>query len=199
MEATVYPENRLRDVVVDAWWLVLLRGIAAVFFGLIAFFMPAETLITMAYFLGVYIFIDGLLTIIAAIRDSSDVNWGFVALRGGLGILIGIIVFAMPVLFSAVTGLYLLYLIAIFAMFSGIVDVISGWRLRRQIDDEVWMIIGGILAFLLGVLILAAPFVFGLAVVRAIGAMAVIFGISLMSLAFRVRNLREAPHLEATV
>lgn len=191
MQSTaLYAQNQIRDVMLDAWWLVLLRGIAAVILGFAALLFPAETRITFAYVLGIYIFVDGLLTIIAAAMDTSDVNWGVVALRGGIGLLTGILVFAVPALFSAVTGLYILLLIAAFAIFSGIIDVFSAWRLRREIDNEVMIIVGGMLSLLLGILIVASPFVFGLAVVSAIGAMAIVFGGTLIALAFRIRNQR---------
>jgi uncharacterized membrane protein HdeD (DUF308 family) len=170
------------------WWALALRGLFAVLFGLLAFFMPKITLLTLVLLFGAYVLLDGLFDIVAAIRSPSH-HWALI-LEGIIGIVVGILTFLWP----GITAMALLYLIAFWAIFTGVLEIIAGIRLRQVLTDEIWLILMGVLSLLFGLFILIFPGAGALAVVFWIGAYAFLFGIMLIALAFRLRSFR---HLEA--
>ena len=164
------------------WWALALRGLAAVLFGLLTFFVPGITLVTLVLLFGVYALIDGFFNVIAFFRVPAH-HWALL-LEGVIGIIAGILTFAWP----AITAIVLLYVIAFWAIFTGVFEIIAGIRLRKVITNE-WLLVGlGALSLLFGILILFAPGVGALAIVLWIGAYACVFGIALLALAFRLRG-----------
>ena len=164
------------------WWAIALRGLVAVLFGLLTFFVPAITLVTFVLLFGFYALLDGLFNFIAFIRVPVH-HWALL-IEGVIGIAAGILTFAWP----AITAIVLLYVIAFWAIFTGVFEIIAGIRLRKVITNE-WMLLAvGVLSLLFGILILVAPGVGALAIVLWIGAYACVFGIFLVALAFRHRG-----------
>jgi uncharacterized membrane protein HdeD (DUF308 family) len=166
------------------WWALALRGLVAVLFGLLTFFVPGVTLVTLVLLFGAYALVDGFVDVIAFFRQSADL-WALL-IEGVIGIIAGIVTFAWP----AITAIALLYVIAFWAIFTGIFEIAAGIRLRKVIANEWWLIGLGLLSLLFGVLILLAPGAGALAVVFWIGAYALVFGVSLLTLAFRLRGHR---------
>ena len=164
------------------WWALALRGLMAVLFGLLTFFLPGITLGTLVLLFGVYALADGIFNVIAFFPVLSH-HWALL-IEGLVGIVAGILTFAWP----AITAIVLLYVIAFWAIFTGVFEVIAGIRLRNVITDDWLLLWVGVLSFLFGMLILFAPGVGALAVVLWIGAYAFIFGVSLLALAFRLRG-----------
>src|SRR5260221_14754821 len=170
------------------WWALALRGVFAVLFGLLAFFMPKITLITLVLLFGAYVLLDGMFDIVAAIRSPSH-HWALV-LEGIVGIVAGILTLVWP----GITAMVLLYLIAFWAIFTVVLEIVAGIRLRETLIGEVWLILMGVLSLIFGLFILIFPGAGALAVVFWIGAYAFVFGIMLIALAFRLRGFR---HREA--
>jgi uncharacterized membrane protein HdeD (DUF308 family) len=170
------------------WWALALRGVFAVLFGLLTFFMPGITLVTLVLLFGAYAVLDGIFDLVSAIRSPSH-HWALI-IEGVVGIVAGILTFVWP----AITATVLLYLIAFWAIFTGVLEIIAGVRLRQALTDEIWLILMGVLSLLFGMFILIFPSAGALAVVLWIGAYAFLFGIMLIALAFRLRGFR---HLEA--
>jgi uncharacterized membrane protein HdeD (DUF308 family) len=167
------------------WWALALRGLLAVLFGLLTFFVPGITLVTLVVLFGAYALVDGIFNVIAFFRVLSH-HWALL-IEGLIGIIAGILTFAWP----AITAIALLYLIAFWAIFTGIFEIVAGIRLRNAIAGE-WLLLGiGVLSLLFGILILFAPVVGALAIVLWIGAYAFVFGLFLLILAFRLRGHRQ--------
>ena len=164
------------------WWALALRGLVAVLFGLLTFFLPGITLVTLVLLFGAYALMDGIFNVIACFRVASH-HWALL-IEGVIGIIAGILTFAWP----AITALVLLYLISFWAIFTGIFEIIAGIRLRKAITNEWLLLVMGALSLLFGILILLAPSVGALAIVLWIGAYALVFGIFLLALAFRLRG-----------
>ena len=164
------------------WWALALRGLVAVLFGLLTFFVPGITLVTLVLLFGVYALMDGLFNVIAFFRVPAH-HWALL-LEGVIGIIAGILTFAWP----AITAVALLYVIAFWAIFTGVFEIIAGIRLRKEITNEWLLLVQGALSLLFGILILFAPGVGALAIVLWIGAYACVFGIALLALAFRLRG-----------
>lgn len=168
------------------WWALLVRGIAAVLFGLAALFWPGLTLFVLIVFFGAYVLVDGVFALVAGIRGSGDRRWLLLA-EGALGILAGLIAFFWP----GQTALVLLYVIAAWAILTGILKVVMAISLRREIENEWLMGLGGVLSVLFGLILAVLPGVGLLSLVWLIGIYALIFGIALIVLGFRVRGHRQ--------
>jgi len=166
------------------WWAIALRGLVAVLFGLLTFFLPGITLVTLVLLFGAYALVDGIVSAIAFFRVASH-HWVLLA-EGVIGIVAGIVTFLWP----AITAIALLYIIAFWAVFTGIFEIMAGIRLRKVVANEWLLLLMGTLSVLFGMLILFSPGAGALAIVLWIGAYALIFGIFLLAFAFRLRGHR---------
>jgi uncharacterized membrane protein HdeD (DUF308 family) len=181
----VQPQSIL-SVVSGNWWVLALRGVLAVLFGLLALIAPIATLTVLVLFWGAFALVDGIFALISAFRVAGGRGRWWLILEGALGILAGIVTFLYP----GLTALVLLYIIAFWAIFIGILRIVTAISLRRELENEWLMILGGILAVIFGVLLIVLPGVGLLSLTWLIGIWALIFGIALIVLAFRVRNLQ---------
>ena len=174
-------------VLVRNWWALGLRGVAAVLFGLIAFLMPGVTLAALVLLFGAYSLVDGIFSIIAGIRaaERHERWWPFV-LEGLLSILVGVIAFLMP----AAAAFALLFVIAAWAIITGVLRISAAIRLRKEIRGEWMLILNGALSVILGILLIVIPGAGLVTLIWWLGAYAVIWGITLITLAFRLRAHR---------
>ena len=165
------------------WWVIALRGLAAVVFGVLAFAWPGITLAVLVLLFGAYALVDGILAIVVAVRGGTDHRL-FMGLEGVVGVLAGLATFVFP----GLTALVLLYIIAFWAILTGILEVVAAVRLRQAITNEWGLIIGGVLSVLFGIVLIASPGAGALAVVFLIGFYAVLFGVTLLMLSWRLRS-----------
>jgi uncharacterized membrane protein HdeD (DUF308 family) len=133
------------------WWALALRGLVAVLFGLLTFLLPGITLATLVLLFGAYALVDGIFNVIAFFKVASH-QWALL-IEGVIGIIAGVLTFAWP----AITAFVLLYLIAFWAIFTGIFEIIAAIRLRKAISNEWLLLLMGVLSLLFGLLILYAP------------------------------------------
>jgi uncharacterized membrane protein HdeD (DUF308 family) len=167
------------------WWLLALRGLVAVLFGVLAFVWPGATLITLVWLFGAFALVNGFLSLVLAAKAPKGYpRLGSLILGGLLGILAGLLTFVMP----GITALGLLMLIAAWAIVTGIMEVVAAIRLRKIIANEWLLILAGIASVAFGVILFLQPAAGALALIWWIGAWALIFGILLIVLAFRMRN-----------
>jgi uncharacterized membrane protein HdeD (DUF308 family) len=167
------------------WWVVLLRGIAGVLFGLATFFAPGISLAALVLLFGAFAFADGLLAIVSAIRrrGTSD-RWWMVLLRGLAGVAVGVV----TVIWPNITALALVYLIAAWALVTGGLEIAAAIRLRKVISGEWLLILSGLAAVALGIVLVLFPEPGALALVLLIGIYALVSGVLLIALAFRLRS-----------
>ena len=165
------------------WWALLLRGIAAVLFGLAALFWPGLTLFVLIIFFGAYALVDGILAIVAGIRGSEGRRWLLLA-EGVLGVLAGLIAFFWP----GMTALLLLYVISAWAIFTGLLKVVMAIFFRREVENAWLMGLSGVLSVLFGVILAVLPGAGLLSLVWLIGIYALIVGVVLIVLGFRMRG-----------
>jgi uncharacterized membrane protein HdeD (DUF308 family) len=171
------------------WWLVLLRGIAAIVFGIFAFQGPGLTLLVLVTLWGAYALVDGVLALMAAIAGGGGVvpRWWLVV-AGLAGIAAGIVTFFSP----GMTALVLITVIGVWAVVRGLFEIVGAIQLRKEIDNEWFLIASGMFSVIFGVMVLAAPGAGALALVWVIGAYAVVFGVMLVALSLRLRRHRPA-------
>jgi uncharacterized membrane protein HdeD (DUF308 family) len=177
----------ISDVLTRYWWVVLLRGIAAILFGVLAFLWPAPTIAVLVLFFGAYALADGVLSLIAAFagRGKHD-HWWVLVLEGVAGIVVGVLTFIAP----EVTALVLLFYIAAWAIVTGVLEIVAGIRLRHEIEGEALLILGGVLSVLWGLLLMFRPGAGALALLWMIGAFAIVFGVLFVMLSFKLRSTR---------
>ena len=178
----------LRDVLARYWWLILLRGIAAIIFGVLAFVWPGITLVTLVLLFGAFTLVDGVLALGHAIMGGNVGSRWWLALIGVLGILVGLMAFVRPGYFALV----LLVFMASWAIVLGVFQIIGAVRLRKEIDNEWAIGLSGALSVLFGVVLLVAPGAGALAFIWVIGAYAVVFGILLVMAALKLKKHQAA-------
>ncbi len=173
------------------WWMVFLRGLCAVLFGILAFAWPGITLASLILVFGFYAIFDGITAIAVGFWAGSK-NWWQMILVGVLSIAAGILTFAWP----AVTALVLLTLIAVWAIVRGVVEIMAAIRLRAMVQNEWMLILGGLCSIIFGVVLAVHPGAGALAVLWIIGSYAIIFGVLAIALSLRLRSLipPHAPH-----
>lgn len=164
------------------WGFLALRGVAALLFGVLTILMPGVSLIGLVYLFGIYALFDGFLYIAAAFRSGSF--WAML-LGGVVSVVAGILAFVRPEL----TALSLLFLIAAWAIVTGVLSIVTGIRLRKELDHEWYLILTGAISVGFGCLVIAAPGAGALALALWIGAYAFVMGIILIVLAFRLRSI----------
>jgi len=165
------------------WWTLVLRGVAAVIFGILAYVWPGITFTVLVLFFGAYALWDGVFALIAAFRTQAERRWPLV-LEGLVGIAAGVLTFIWP---GAAT-LALLLIIGAWAFVTGIFEIVAAIRLREEIEGEWLLLISGLLSVLFGIALAISPAAGLVAVTWLIGAYSIIFGILLIVLGFRLRN-----------
>jgi uncharacterized membrane protein HdeD (DUF308 family) len=170
------------------WWAMLLRGLLAVALGVLTLAMPAVSLASLVLVFAAYMFADGVLGIISAIRAARrQERWGWLVLEGLLDIAAGVAAFVWP----GLTIIVFVALVAAWAIISGGAMLGATYRLNRQ--HGRWLMgLAGILSVIWGVLLIIAPIGGALVLTLWIGAYALVFGITLVILSFRLRSRRPA-------
>ncbi len=173
------------NVLARNWWTLALRGLLAILFGLAAFAWPGITLAVLVLLFGAYALVDGVFAIVAAVRTAERRgHWWVLLLEGLAGITAGILTFLWP----GITAFVLLYLIAAWAIVTGVLEIIAAVRLRREIEGEWLLALSGVASVVFGLLLAVFPGAGALAVVWIIGAYALVFGLLLVALGFRLRG-----------
>ena len=173
------------DTLVHNWWVVLLRGIAGILFGILTFVSPAISLGALVLLFGAYSFADGVLAIISAIRNRAESErWWIVLIQGLAGVGAGLVTLLWP----GITALALLAVVAAWALVIGGLEIAAAIRLRKVITGEWLLVLSGIASIILGVLLALFPGPGALALVLWIGAYAIVSGVLLVALAVRLRS-----------
>jgi len=181
----------LKQVASAIWWLVLLRGIAAVLLGILLFTNTAATLSVIIIFLGIYWVVDGISTLLASfIGREEHSNWGWGIFVGIISILAGLAVLSQPVLTAIFTTSFIVSFVGIMIIISGVWSIVTGFRLRKTSGEWV-MIIGGVLGLILGLLLVMNPLFSALVYVYIIAVFLIIGGFSLIVMAFQVKKLKK--------
>jgi uncharacterized membrane protein HdeD (DUF308 family) len=175
----------LADMLSRYWWMTLLRGVFWILFGIAIFAKPDISLYSLTLALGVILLIDGVINVVNAFsgREQNE-DWWVLLLLGLTGIGVGVLTFYNPQATAFAVVLY----VAIWAIATGLLEVIGAIRLRKQIQGEVWLALAGVASIIFGVLLAARPAAGARTLLWLIGAYAIAFGVMLLLLAFRVRS-----------
>ena len=177
--------ENLASILSRSWWLMLLRGLTAIGFGILVFAKPQISLLVLVYLFGVYVLVEGILGVSVAIQARNELNsWGVLLLWGLLGVAVGILAFVKP----DITALALLFTIALWAIATGVLEIAAAIRLREIIKDEWVLILAGLASVAFGVILIARPEPGALAVLWLIGGYAIVFGVLVVIFAFKIRS-----------
>jgi len=164
-----------------AWWLFLLQGIAAILLGLMLLTNPGATLLALMTFLGFYLLITGMLSLVRVFADRSTA-WIWSLLSGIVGILAGIFVLNHPLLAAVTVPTVLVIVLGVEGLIMGVFEIIRGFQ-----GGGAGAFILGVINVLIGLLLLGRPMAAALAVPFVFAILLLIEGVGLLIWAFRVR------------
>ena len=171
------------------WWALALRGVFAILFAILTFAVPGLTLAVLVILFGAYAFVDGIVAIVSAVRAAhGHGRWGAFLVEGIVGIIAGLVAFFLPLPTLAV----LIYMVAAWAIVTGVLEIAAAFRLRRHVRGEWLLVLAGIASVIFGILVFVAPIAGALVIALWLGAYALLFGILLIALSFRLRSLQSA-------
>jgi uncharacterized membrane protein HdeD (DUF308 family) len=177
------------EVVARNWWTLLVRGIAAVLFGIAVLVWPDIALAVLVFLWGAYALVDGAFALVMGIRSRTQYsNWWVTMLEGVVSIIAG----AIAVVWPEITALALLYVVAAWAIITGILEIVAAVQLRKEMTDEFWLGLSGVLSVLLGVLLVVYPGTGMLSLLWVLALYEIAFGVATIVLSFRVRALGHA-------
>lgn len=171
-----------------AWWVFLVGGIASVAFGVLAFVNPAVALLVLAMFFAAFILVDGAANIWGALQNRDREGWVAVLLLGAVGVLVGGYALAVP----PVSMIAFIYVIALFAMVSGVSSLYLGWKIRKEITTEWILYLSGSLSVLFALVVFFSPGIGGTVIIYMIAAWAIVVGLLRIWFAFFIRKAGEA-------
>ncbi|HEX3685607.1 MAG TPA: HdeD family acid-resistance protein [Bryobacteraceae bacterium] len=175
----------MRIALATNWWSPVIRGLVAILLGIIALAWPGITLGALVMLFGAYAFIDGIFSIAGAWRASrAHERWGALMFEGVAGIIAAVVTIAWP----AITALALVFVVAAWAIVTGIFEIVAAVRLRKYIKGEWLLILGGVASVVFGVLLSISPLIGALVLAIWLGVYALIFGAMLVGLGLRLRT-----------
>jgi uncharacterized membrane protein HdeD (DUF308 family) len=173
----------------NSWWSLMIRGLVAVLVGLVTFAWPGITLSALVLLFGAYALIDGIVGITGALRASkAHERWGALLIEGIAGVIAAIVTIVWP----AITALTLVYVIAAWAVITGVFEIVAAVQLRKYITGEWLLGLSGVASVVFGILLMAVPLAGALVIALWVGVYAFIFGVMLIGLGFRLRHWAKA-------
>jgi uncharacterized membrane protein HdeD (DUF308 family) len=174
------------------WWAIAIRGVLGILFGLVALFLPGATMLSLVLLFAAYVFVDGVFAIVAAVRSAGQhERWGLLVLEGIVDIAAAVIAVVWP----GITVVAFVLVVAFWALLSGALMLWAAFRLDVD-NGRWWLVFGGVVSLLYGALLIVTPMVGALVLTWWLGAYALVFGVSLLVLAFRLRA-RQDGHAHA--
>jgi uncharacterized membrane protein HdeD (DUF308 family) len=174
-------------IVSGIWWALVIRGVLAVLFGIVAFFYTGQTLVALVYVFGVFALLSGIAMIVAAVRaGEAHQRWGWLAASGLIGVAAGVVSFVWP----SPTALAFVYLVAAWAIISGVTEIAFALALPETLAHPFWAGLSGALSVLFGVLLAIWPKSGATALTWLIGIYAILYGATMLYYAFLLQTAR---------
>jgi uncharacterized membrane protein HdeD (DUF308 family) len=176
----------MNELLMKSWWMLALRGVAGIAFGVLALMWPGVTLLVLVALFAAYALITGAVSVIGAIRNrASDDKWWIVLLLGLVSVAAGV----GAVLLPGLTLLVLVLLMGVNALITGVLDIAIAIRLRKTIQREWLLVLAGVVSIVFGVLVFMFPAAGAFALVWMVSFYAMLSGILLLALGLRMRSL----------
>ncbi|WP_270173825.1 heat resistance membrane protein HdeD-GI [Diaphorobacter sp. ED-3] len=180
----------------ENWWIFALRGVLALIFAALAFWMPQSALLAMTLVFGAFSLVNGAFNLVAAVRHiQKKERWGWLLFSGIVGILTGVVVLVAPWVATMVMASFLWASVGFWAIFTGVLEISAAVRLRQEIKGEIWLALSGLLSIVLGAIVLwiffSRPVESFLAAGWLLGFYAAVYGVTLLLLSWRLRKTRQ--------
>jgi uncharacterized membrane protein HdeD (DUF308 family) len=173
------------QVVRRNWWLLAVRGLLSIILGLIVLFLPGIALLALVYVFAAYMLIDGIMAVVTSIQERGMLNrWGWILFEGVLGIVAGLIAFFYP----GITALILLYLVAAWAIITGIMEIVTAFIIRDMVSWEWLLALAGVVSVIFGIILFIHPGAGLLSILWLVGVYSIIFGVTFIVRAFQHRS-----------
>lgn len=174
------------------WKLIMTKGTALVMVGLILLLFPRGTLATLIFIMGIYLFIDGMVTTYNSFQVRNIYkHWRWGIITGGLGIITGLFVLAKPFSSAVFTTSFFMSVLGIVAVINGISGLITGIQLKKQNKGKSTLIWGAIFSLFFGFILISSPFTSALIIIKIIGSFALLAGLITTAMAFRLKKKAE--------
>jgi uncharacterized membrane protein HdeD (DUF308 family) len=181
------PADSMSAVLARNWWALALRGVFAVLFGLVALFATGPTILSLVLLFSAYMLVDGIFGIVAGARAAGrGQRWGWLVLEGLANIAIGVIAFLWP----GLTVLAFVLMLAAWSLVTGALMIVAAFRLNPEYGRG-WLIFSGVVSLLFGIALVVAPMIGAVVLTWWLGAYAIVFGIGLLVLAFKLRSHKD--------
>ena len=180
----------------ENWWIIALRGVLALIFAALAFWMPQSALLAMTLVFGAISLVNGAFNLVAAVRHiQKKEHWGWLLFSGIVGILTGVVVLVAPWVATMVMASFLWASVGFWAIFTGVLEISAAVRLRQEIKGEIWLAFSGLLSIFLGAIVLwiffSRPVESFLAAGWLLSFYAAVYGVTLLFLSWRLRKTRQ--------
>ena len=180
----------------ENWWIFALRGVLALIFAALAFWMPQSAMLAMTLVFGAFSLVNGAFNLVAAVRHiQKKERWGWLLFSGIVGILTGVVVLVAPWVATMVMASFLWASVGFWAIFTGVLEISAAVRLRQEIKGEIWLAFSGLLSIVLGAIVLwiffSRPVESFLAAGWLLGFYAAVYGVTLLFLSWRLRKTRQ--------
>lgn len=180
----------------ENWWIFALRGVLALIFAALAFWMPQSALLAMTLVFGAFSLVNGAFNLVAAVRHiQKKERWGWLLFSGIVGILTGVVVLVAPWVATMVMASFLWASVGFWAIFTGVLEISAAVRLRQEIKGEIWLAFSGLLSIFLGAIVLwiffSRPVESFLAAGWLLSFYAAVYGVTLLFLSWRLRKTRQ--------
>ena len=174
----------MKSILAQYWWLIALRGVLGILFGIIALIMPVATILALVILFSAYMLVDGAFALYAAYQAGrQNRKWGLLLLQGLANIAAGVLAFLWP----GLTALAFVILLAAWSIVSGCLQLAAAFRIEQ---GRWWLVLGGVASIIFGMLLITAPLIGAVVLTWWIGAWAIVFGAFLLVAAFRLRSPR---------
>jgi uncharacterized membrane protein HdeD (DUF308 family) len=173
--------------VLKNWWVLTLKGVLLIIFGIIAFMNPGVTFAILLTWFGVFLFIDGVLSLINVLSNwkGAEDKWMFV-LEGLVNIVLGILIFRAPAAYTIVA----VFFMGFWSIFSGVSRIALAIQLRKEMTGEGWLALSGVLGILFGIIIISNPAIGVATFMYVLAFFALAIGLLLVLLSFKVKNVK---------
>ncbi len=180
----------------ENWWIFALRGVLALIFAALAFWMPQSALLAMTLVFGAFSLVNGAFNLVAAVRHiQKKERWGWLLFSGIVGILTGVVVLVAPWVATMVMASFLWASVGFWAIFTGVLEISAAVRLRQEVKGEIWLAFSGLLSIVLGAIVLwiffSRPVESFLVAGWLLGFYAAVSGVTLLFLSWRLRKTRQ--------
>jgi uncharacterized membrane protein HdeD (DUF308 family) len=173
------------QLLVKNWWIILLKGVLLILFGILAFITPGVTISVLVTWFSLFLIADGIISLVGVLMNwkTEEDKWLLLA-EGLISIILGFLVFRSPDSFATFVG----FLIAFWAVFIGVARIAMAIQLRKEMKGEGWLILSGVLAILFGFLVFAQPGIGLTTVLWMIAIFSLLIGVLLVFLSLKLRN-----------